>query len=43
MTIDAKHEEGGLDLVTNFTALYIMCDIDNLLAYQNDRISEMKE
>ena len=28
MTIDSGLEEGGLDLVMNFTALFILCDID---------------
>jgi hypothetical protein len=43
MTTDAKGEEGGIDLVMNFAALYIMCDIDNLMAYKDDRITMMKE
>lgn len=30
-TTDPEGEEGHLDLVQNFTALYIMCDIDQLL------------
>mgnify|MGYP006952990804 FL=1 len=31
ITIDSSGEENGVDLVQNFTALYIMCDIDQLL------------
>lgn len=38
MTVDAEGAEGGLDLVTNFTALYIMCDIDQLLAMDGNTI-----
>jgi hypothetical protein len=28
MTIDAEGEEGGIDVVADFTALYILCNID---------------
>lgn len=44
MTIDEQGEEGGLDLVQNFTALFIMCDIDQLLAYNDEAlITKIKE
>ena len=32
LTIDSGLTEGGLDLVMDFTALYILCDIDQLMA-----------
>ena len=38
MTIDENGEEGGLDLVQDFTAIYIMCDIDQLLAYTDQAL-----
>jgi hypothetical protein len=42
-TVDENGEEGSIDLVQNFTALYIMCDIDQLLAYDNNYIEKWKE
>ena len=40
MTIDSGLEEGGLDLVMNFTALYILCDIDQLMALRGKEFEE---
>lgn len=37
-TTDDEGEEGHLDLVQNFTALYIMCDIDQLLTLPSQLI-----
>ena len=35
MTIDHYGEEGYLDLIQNFTSLYIMCDIDQFLGIKH--------
>ena len=43
MTIDSGLEEGGLDLVMNFTALYILCDIDQLMALRGKEFEEYVE
>ena len=43
MTIDSGLEEGGLDLVMNFTALFILCDIDQLMALQGKEFEEYVE
>ena len=40
LTIDSGLEEGGLDLVMNFTALYILCDIDQLMVLRGKEFEE---
>ena len=36
MTIDPDGGESGVDLVQNFTVLYVLCDIDQLLTINDE-------
>ena len=43
MTIDAEGEEGYLDLLMNFSALYIMCEIDQIIAFKSQTFQRVQE